>query len=272
MNKPPTTDGLSQYQLLLEDLLPFPLYTGVWVRGAGLAVLAMFPLSMLVAALAMSDGMGDRLTAAMLQAFSALSGALAAVLSVMWVVALSAFGLAILRDTAAGNDEVYNWPGPVWLDWMGDALYVFNAAVLSAIAGLGIGWLLGLDIAGTALAASVSLVLFFPVVLLSMLEKDSPLLPVSRPTWRSMAAAPGAWAMFYAFSLGILAVTLVAGWFVWRIGESLSLHLVVMFTISVLLVAVLLIHFRLLGRLALFCSLATRDLDEPEADEPEDEE
>ena len=54
-----------------------------------------------------------------------------------WLGLVFACGLAILCDTAAGSDRVYEWPDPwMFLDWLGDVFFVVNsvAIVLAAVA------------------------------------------------------------------------------------------------------------------------------------------
>ena len=56
-------------------------------------------------------------------------------------------------------------------------------------------------------AAGAGLLVSLPVVLLSMLEADSPLQPFSPPVWRSLIARPATWFGFLALSVLLWAAT-----------------------------------------------------------------
>lgn len=167
----------------------------------------------------------------------------------IWGVAASFLGLAILRDTGAGNEQIENWPDAVWLDYLGETLYVVNAAALSALAAYGMHRLLmlaGIDavwaIAGVAL-------LSYPFFILSLLEANSPWWPFSPPTLQSLFFAAGGWLQFHLVSLlvllplGALAAflnALLGGW-----GAL---------PIAALVTTAWMLYFRLLGRLAWYCA------------------
>ena len=41
----------------------------------------------------------------------------------------------VLEATAAGADAIESWPGSVFLDWMGDCLWIFAGLAMSAVPG-----------------------------------------------------------------------------------------------------------------------------------------
>ena len=135
-----------------------------------------------------------------------------------------------------------------------------------ALPGWAAAW--GLRYAGMddQLCLPVSLVATFPLILLSMLEADSAMKPLSLPVVRSMGQACGAWGLFYVESTILLAA---AGWIAWQLTARLPLVGAV--TVPPLLVATLLVYFRLLGRLAWCCAEAARRAGQHNV-EPEDEE
>jgi hypothetical protein len=91
----------------------------------------------------------------------------------------------------------------------------------------------------------------FPVLLLSMLETGSPLLPFSQAVMKSFFAAKRGWTIFYLETMGLWAAALCAAGHVlqrWKSSTSVLLPI-----LALLLTAVLIIYFRLLGRLGWYC-------------------
>ncbi len=234
--------------MLFPGVFSFPWYRSVWPYWLLLWVLALPPIVLFAAAIGDLVPLGLLLPLALIQA-------------VLWYLGASAVFLTILRDTAAGNDEIYDWPSAHWLDWIADAFYLLESLVVCAVADLGLAWLLSADLPGKAFLMLGCPAVLFPLTLLTMLENESPLLPVSLPVWRTLITRPGAWALFYLESLVLLVATGVVATVTEIAGEPRG---VVGFpfdggfwwAISIgplVLVAVLLIYFRLLGRLAWYC-------------------
>ena len=184
-------------------------------------------------------------------------------LTISLLLFASASALAVVRETANGCDKIIDWPGMAFFDWFLDPFYMFNALCVSMLpAVLAVG---SLSLAGRSaeLAPLVSLFLFLPPVLLSMLERESPLVPISGPVLRSLRPALWGWLGFYVATIALLAaaVNLVlavrpAGTF-WQITVASPVTVIVWF-----------VYFRLLGRLAWYCT----EHGEPEAGAEEDEE
>lgn len=183
-----------------------------------------------------------------------------------WVAVAFSYAAAIVRDTAEGNRSVENWIDGPFFEGIGDCLYVINALTLSAIPALVLlvpGCLSGLE---CLLIVTLCLLLPFPVLLLSMFEADSPLVPVSPAVWRSMFAAWWAWGAFYAETA---VLCLAVGWLLqatWLIGAWWALV-----PDAFLLVAAMMIYFRLLGRLGHCCADAARRYDPDEMEEFDDQ-
>lgn len=172
----------------------------------------------------------------------ALSG-LTAASCLLWIVVASAYLLAIVRDTANGLDEVENWPGAMFLDWLGDSYFVFSSLAISMLPGLAVRQLLQSADREGWLCVPLGVLLGFPVLLASMLETDSPLRPISLPVLGTLLSAWWAWALFYIESTAVLAVALtIFGTLDWLVGLW-GLPVAVP-----LLVGALMIYSRLLGR------------------------
>jgi len=186
-------------------------------------------------------------------AFLAAMGALVAGLSCAGVTAI--FGLTILLETTAGNDRIEDWPNvALFLDWIGDLWFIFNAAVVSVTLGLCVAWMSPEFLETRAATVAIAVFCVFPIVLLSVLETDSPFLPVSSVVIASLWRYGIAWLAFYAQAGGLLAAVSTAFDYLalQRVQPPLAIAIAAM-----LFSAVVMIYFRLLGRLAYFCSLET---------------
>jgi len=172
--------------------------------------------------------------------------------------------LTILEDTANGNDRITGWNEGHWGDWLYDTLPVLFLAALACAAGFGVGKiavvLRGSD-AWFWPVWSVSVLILFPVMMLSSLQADSVWVPVTGPVLKSLVSKPSAWLTFYALSAVV--VSLYAGPLVFGLKRK-AWFLTLMFT-GPLLAAVLFIEARLLGRLA-WCILISVAPDDSEDD------
>jgi predicted RNA-binding Zn-ribbon protein involved in translation (DUF1610 family) len=179
---------------------------------------------------------------------------LAGCLAAGWAGVLGVSLLTILGDTAAGAEDVSEWPNPAaFLDWAGSLLLAINSVALSAAAGIGVERLLavaGLSGGWALIAVPPAL---FPLVLLSMLEADSPFVPLCRAVLRSLLVNCWAWLAFYLETSlllgaagGLVMGMLPAAGVLWTVPLA-----------AVTGVAALMIYFRLLGRLA-WCSSPPR--------------
>jgi hypothetical protein len=156
-------------------------------------------------------------------------------------------GLRILQDTAAGVDEIENWPDLGFLDWCLEALYVAVAFAYSMTPGIILSWIMtkvGISPAVGLIVSMVSLFALFPVVLLSLMEADSLAAPLTKPILASLEKERSHWFVFYLESVAILVITLVAGSLIY-LESGLALFLAALVWSFCWLV-----YFRLLGRLA----------------------
>jgi hypothetical protein len=167
--------------------------------------------------------------------------------------------LGILQDTANGKDAIESWPDVNFLDWIGEAFYVFSGLFIAVFPACVVAKLLGLLGASAssfwlvcAVGSSVGILFLFPFALVSMLESASPIVPVSQPITRSLRLAPGSWLVFTLLSSLLLGVglCLVAVRVLW------PNYAVMNFMVALLLILLLAVYFRLLGRLTWCCDEA----------------
>jgi len=232
----------------LIGILEFPLYRGSRNRWLGLSLGAL--LVSYVVALAIKIGSVPAAGIAAVGHFMVcmLFSGTSFVLAAIWVAVASAYCLAIIRDTAEGNDQIVNWPDDMFLDWLGESFYVINSLVLCMLIGLTSAE--AVDFSGVLgwLGPPICCFALFPLMLLSMLETDSPLRPFSLPVWQSLLWAWWGWALFY-FEAAVLVVVLG------RVAQEILVlgGLAAMPLAVAVLVAMLMIYARLLGRLAWYC-------------------
>jgi hypothetical protein len=156
--------------------------------------------------------------------------------------------LAILRDTAAGNDKIENWPDTLWIDWISEGLYVVNPLLGSVAPGYFLNWLLKLTGPVSWLIVAGSFIVLFPILLLSVLEGNFPLKILSLPVLASVVVAFPIWVVFY------IETAILAGLAAWG-GYCLAMKPYFgIAAVSFILVTALVIYFRLLGRLADYCT------------------
>ena len=174
--------------------------------------------------------------------------------------------LAILQDTSLGRDVIESWPQGFFMDWLFEGLYVGVALFLGVLPGVLVsqivlcaGGATSVYAVAFAVCCAVTLLVLFPVLLLSLLEAGSPLIPISGPIWRSLSAARPRWVQFYALSVVLAAAGLVILLGFRRGGLLLD------FLVLFLVTALSMIYFRLLGRLAWCCREAVAELGSQEA-------
>jgi DNA-directed RNA polymerase subunit M/transcription elongation factor TFIIS len=184
----------------------------------------------------------------------------AAVLSVTGLFAFaSACALAVVRDTADTCETIQTWPGMEFIDWLTEPLLMINAYAASLAPGAAVAWILAQYAEPNRAAMPVSMFILFPLVCLSMLETGSPLGAFSWPVFRSLWQAWWGWIRFYLVAALLLTVA----------GSVLRAVLPQQSTWAVAVVGAScttawLIYFRLLGRLAWYCSDLSRIQDDSE--------
>jgi len=251
-----------------SGIFGFPAYRGSWQRWLGLSLGLIIPLLVGQAAvkLAMAPA-GTRASAIPWIVAMVLVG-VTFVLGSIWTVVASAQCLSIVRDTADGCDQIENWPDALFLDWIGEFLFLVTSLAMSALPGLALARMLETAGVPAWLTMSISLLLIFPISLLALLETNSPLNPYSLPVWRSLVTSWWAWGLFYVETTVLIAavgcLVVLAATHVPIAGIALA--------VPALLVAALMIYFRLLGRLAWRCGRAVpRDKRPAAGSDPSDD-
>jgi hypothetical protein len=253
----------------LQGVFSFPLYRGVWLRCVVLSVLLLPVLFSVGPALMIATGLISKDADADVLYTGVVLLAVGCVGTLMWTAVMSITCLTILHETAAGNDQMEDWPELSWfVDWIGECFYIVNSLLLSVAPGGVIGWALNHDLPPSWLAAPVSLLVLLPIVLLSMLETGSPLNPISPAVWWSFWGAWWAWGLFY---FETVAAAGALGGLAWAGVQFMGPF--VLLAAPLLLVPALFIYFRLLGRLAWCCTQAARKAERADAEaSPEREE
>jgi hypothetical protein len=191
------------------------------------------------------------------QFISALLFAAAFLLGILALAVACVNLLAILVDTSNGKDVIETWPGADFMDWSLDAWSLLTALFAAVLPGVLLGQLCLLAGAGAAVyqwtvaaCCAVTGLFAYPVLLLSCLETGSPVNPISRPVWRGLRLTMRRWVLFFVFSAGLI----TAGVLVWQ-GRRCG-WIALDYTVAVVLVALAMLYFRLLGRLAWCCEEA----------------
>lgn len=206
--------------------------------------------------LGINQGLGD---VSMYHTIVALLAALGALLAGLGCAGVAAIhGLTILLETTAGNDRMENWPNVgLFLDWIGELWFIINSAAICVMLGLGLNWLLPGLMATREVTVAITVFLVFPILLLCTLETDSPFLPISSVVLASLWRHGIAWLAFYVQAGSLLAA---AAAMVYYLGPQLDPRLGIPLA-ALLFSAVVMIYFRLLGRLAFYCSVEPEEED-----------
>jgi DNA-directed RNA polymerase subunit RPC12/RpoP len=238
----------------LDGTFTFPFSPNVIVRTAVLAVWAMLPLILFL-----FGANASRVENPVTWLACAMLVATAAVILVLWYFVFCATLMTVFRETSEGCDTV-EWPGPVFLDWIGEALWLFLALSMSAVPGGAVSWLFGLESSPMGmLIASVGMFFAFPFVLMSMLESNTVIGIVSWPVMRTYYTATAGWLKFYFLTAvlvaGVSCIVWCASWVNLVFGGIVGAFLQAYAWI---------VYFRLLGRLAWYFTArsAVADLEE----------
>lgn len=220
----------------------FPLYEGAWSRWIYLSIGCMLVglLLSFFAAQGMSRASGGY--SGVVLAFFAMP--------LIWLATwtgsyAAACGLAVLVETAAGNDQVAGWPEPIWKEWVARLIYLaFVAMPLTLLASLvaKLSELVGLPYWSFFLGTFFFL---YPICLLSSLEANSAWIPITRPILATLVSHWWGWIVFYLSSAVLIGGFVAIVFFGSRFMGGLTIIVT-----GPLAAALVLIEARLLGRLA----------------------
>jgi DNA-directed RNA polymerase subunit RPC12/RpoP len=255
---------------LLTGVITFPFYTEVWLRWVCLSCWALAAGHLAYFAVQYGVGVGaGGLGDLTPMAFSMIATVLAVILGVAWLALAIIICLTILLDTAAGNDRVVNWPeAGMFVDWIAETLLVVNGLLVSGAAGSGIAWLLRRAELPDDFAVPATILLLLPILLLSMLERNSALGLFSAAVWRSLILHPWSLLVFYLASAAVTALVLGG---VLAVLDQYGIRAAIS-AAAPLASAGVMIYARLLGRLAWCCSQSPPSDREPPAEDEEDAE
>ncbi len=188
------------------------------------------------------------------------------IVGVCWLGWFTDSLFTVAETTSVGVHRIEEWPQCAWWDGFGSrsTLFVVNALAIAAVAAYELDrCVTGLGLPQWLVIASV-VALLFPLILLSMMEADSTLQPISFPVWQSLFTDWPAWGLFYLTSTSLVDSIAWAVWRTWQwAGDPFRLFAWHGPMLAPILAAGLLAYFRLLGLLALACAkrAAQRDLE-----------
>ncbi len=216
-------------------------YRGVWLRWFALSGVAFLLLELVWLGIYFGEKGG------IAWGFCLAVFGMIGLVGFAWFVTAAVTWLAILVDTAGGNDQIEGWPDAIWLDWVGHSMFLVNSLAIVTLLGYGVAT--GAAALGLSVWPGVAPgVLLFPVLLLAMLETGSMFDPFSRPVWSSLWYALGPWLLFYVESSLLLAAAGGLAALLIFLGNTLTYA-----GAALIGVAAAIVYFRLLGRLAHVC-------------------
>ena len=185
--------------------------------------------------------------------------------SVVWSGIAAACHLQIINETAAGNDEIIEWPNVFdYTGWLGGAFYGINAMAVAVIPATLITKFAGVPPLWVPAVLVASVYLVLPPVLLSMLASGSPMAVFSSDIARSMRTHRLACLRFYGVSGLLLLLTSAVMY-----GLLMFNVLVVGFVAGVFLLMATFSQARLIGRLGWVLSKTTDEIEVKESRQQE---
>ncbi len=181
--------------------------------------------------------------------YSLVSGGISGVLGIIWFITLSAYGVAIIRDTSEGLDKFVSWPRGWFTEWLEEACHVFVNLFFGGAPAFTLLLLLPHPDKITVPIIFLTELILFPLFLLSSLHSDTTTMPYSRAVWLSLGYAWHAWVLFYLLTF-LAGETMI---YLWLVNPFKGFWTEIS-VISILLPIFWLVYARLLGRLAWFCS------------------
>lgn len=198
-------------------------------------------MNMLYGAVYFSDAQGYE------RIFSVILIALFAMLGLSFVLWFSASCLAIVRDSANGHDKIDDWPGLDITETISVSPYILLSLSVATVPGYVVGQILVLSQAPTWIifvTCATSLLVLYPLLLLSTVMSGSPIALLSPQVFESLRLRTASWCIFYLFAALLGSLAAFSIWLNWRCGVILGLFC------SLPMIASVMIYHRLMGRLA----------------------
>lgn len=239
-----------------RPVLPrWPLVSGVWRMLATQEIIARWVLLSIVFGFA-AQLLGEALLTpiqGVAEAVKLVFAVLGGIVACGWLAMAAPLIVAIVCDSAIGEDELRQPPKLLAFDWWGELFSFVNSAALAGIGSWGAWHLAQLASLGDVAAAGIAtaVILFVtPVAMLSTALEGSPFDVLSPRVLRSFGHCAGAWMLFYtqtAMLAGVVAgaAALSAQW----LGPFSGRSTITAWAVAPMVVAGLLVFARLLGRL-----------------------
>jgi len=170
----------------------------------------------------------------------------AALLSLLFLSFVVTCAFVILETVASGEREIRAWPTFDPVSWFGQSSFAVAAMIVSAAPGLVFGWLVLGGGIGSIATTMLTVFLFFPYILLSMMDNESILAPISTDVSKSATRCKEAWGTLYFSAMllfiGCLIAQGVADAFLPDAGSAYVRMLII--------VGMIFVYFSMVGQLA----------------------
>jgi DNA-directed RNA polymerase subunit M/transcription elongation factor TFIIS len=237
-----------------------PLLTGVWrmlvteeiiARWIFLSIILGFAVQFLAEAL-LTPLQGQ------VEAIKLIFTVIGGFLLMAWVAMAAPLIVAIVGESADGEDRLNQPPRLLAFDWFHEMFSAVMAGSVAGLCGLGV-WqitrLISLEPVMSAVIVTMVVLIVLPVTLLSTLLEGTPLGVLSPRLVSSMGKCPGAWFQFYLQTFVLAALVGGAAWMLWwALGIRPGDEATMLWCLGPLAIAALFIDMRLLGRLAWWIS------------------
>jgi DNA-directed RNA polymerase subunit M/transcription elongation factor TFIIS len=198
------------------------------------------------------------------EAIKIIFAAVGAVAGGVWISMMAPLLVAIVAESADGNDQVYQPPQWLAFDWFAELFSMLMAAAIAGLAGMGAWQLAAIAAAPTPAqwgAPAIAVALVFPFALLSTMLEGTPVAVLSPRLLGSFGRCMGSWLLFYTQTFSLLALV---GLIAWTLGGSSPSPSgepspALIWGLPFVMLAALISDMRLLGRLAWAIQSSYRD-------------
>lgn len=248
--------GGTRYDARGRPIMPRrPLVTGVWRMLVTQEIIARWIVLSVLFGFA-GQFLGESLLTPIqgqAEAVKMIFAVIGFVLALAWLAMAAPLIVAIICESACGEDHLQEPPRLLAFDWFGEVFSVVMAGSVAGLCGMGVWYLVQLVPLGLLVPAGVTavvVVIVLPLTLLSTLLEGSPLDVVSPRVLRSMATCTGSWLFMYFLSFVLLALVAAAAWLLsQKLGPFSGNSTTLAWAMAPVAIAALLIYSRLLGRL-----------------------